>query len=94
MPFHEMGGAWMKKDHIFTTPFYYIDYCLAHICALQLWDESRKDMKSALSKYNHLCEAGGTDTFLNLISKAGLESPFDTGVIKKLAYSICSFLEL
>ncbi len=94
MPFHEMGGAWMKKDHIFTTPFYYIDYCLAHICALQLWDESRTDMKSALSKYNHLCEAGGTDTFLNLISKAGLESPFDTGVIKKLAYSICSFLEL
>ena len=94
MPFHEMGGAWMKKDHIFTTPFYYIDYCLAHICALQLWDESRTDMKSALSKYNHLCEAGGTDTFLNLIAKAGLESPFDTGVIKKLAYSICSFLEL
>ena len=25
-PFHAMGGAWMKKDHIFTTPFYYIDY--------------------------------------------------------------------
>ena len=94
MPFHEMGGAWMKKDHIFTTPFYYIDYCLAHICALQLWDESRTDMKTALSKYNQLCEAGGTDTFLNLIGKAGLESPFDTGVIKKLAYSICKFLEL
>ena len=94
MPFHDMGGAWMKKDHIFTTPFYYIDYCLAHICALQLWDESRRDMKSALSKYNQLCEAGGTDTFLNIITKAGLESPFDTGVIKKLAYSICKYLDL
>lgn len=94
MPFHDMGGAWMKKDHIFTTPFYYIDYCLAHICALQLWDESRTDMKSALAKYNQLCEAGGTDTFLNIITKAGLESPFDTGVIKKLAYSICKYLDL
>lgn len=93
-PFHAMGGAWMKKDHIFTTPFYYIDYCLAHICALELWSESREDMKEALIKYNHLCSLGGTDTFLNLIDRAGLESPFDVGVIKRLAYSACKFLNL
>ena len=93
-PFHSMGGAWMKKDHIFTTPFYYIDYCLAHICALQLWDESLRDPKSALIKYNKLCESGGTDTFLNLISQAGLESPFDVNVIKRLAFSTCRFLDL
>ena len=93
-PFHAMGGAWMKKDHIFTTPFYYIDYCLAHICALQLWDESLEDPASALAKYNALCEAGGNDTFLNLISAAGIRSPFETDVIKKIAYSCCKFLEL
>lgn len=93
-PFHAMGGAWMKKDHIFTTPFYYIDYCLAHMCALQLWDESRTDMKSALDKYNRLCASGGTDTFLKLIKNAGLESPFDVKVIKRLAFSTCEFLKL
>lgn len=93
-PFHAAGGAWMKKDHIFTTPFYYIDYCLAHICALQLWDESRTDMRSALDKYNRLCAAGGTGTFLELIKDAGLESPFDVKVIKKLAFSVCDFLNL
>ena len=93
-PFHAKGGAWMKKDHIFTTPFYYIDYCLAHICALQLWDESLEDPASALAKYNALCEAGGNDTFLNLISAAGIRSPFETDVIKKIAYSCCKFLEL
>lgn len=93
-PFHAMGGAWMKKDHIFTSPFYYIDYCLSHICALELWAESREDMKSALYKYNILCEAGGNDTFLNLISKAGIESPFDTDIIKSIAYKCCNFLEL
>lgn len=92
--FHRMGGAWMKKDHIFTTPFYYIDYCLAQICAMQLWDESRKDMKSALKKYSTLCASGGNDTFLNLIKQAGILSPFDTGVIKQLAYSACDFLNL
>ncbi|SCW28495.1 oligoendopeptidase, M3 family [Ruminococcaceae bacterium YRB3002] len=93
-PFHAMGGAWMKKDHIFTSPFYYIDYCLSQVCALQLWMESREDMKTALIKYNTLCEAGGNDTFLNLISKAGLASPFDTDVIKKVAYACCDYLDL
>ena len=93
-PFHAMGGAWMKKDHIFTTPFYYIDYCLSQICALELWDESRIDMKSALAKYNDLCTMGGSDTFLALLKGARLESPFNTDVIKRLAYSTAEFLNL
>ena len=93
-PFHAMGGAWMKKDHIFTTPFYYIDYCLSQICALELWDESREDMKEALSKYNDLCTMGGSDTFLNLLKGARLESPFNTDVIKRIAYSAAEFLNL
>jgi M3 family oligoendopeptidase len=93
-PFHAMGGAWMKKDHIFTTPFYYIDYCLSQICALELWDESRIDMKSALAKYNDLCTMGGSDTFLALLKGAHLESPFNTDVIKRLAYSTAEFLNL
>ena len=94
LPFHKIGGAWQKKDHIFTTPFYYIDYCLSQICALELWQESTLDMKSALHKYNELCVAGGNDTFLNLIKNAGIDSPFETDTIKKIAYSCSKFLEL
>lgn len=94
LPFHRIGGAWQKKDHIFTTPFYYIDYCLSQICALELWQESTLDMKSALQKYNDLCIAGGNDTFLNLIRNAGIDSPFETDTIKKVAYSCSRFLEL
>ncbi len=93
-PFHAMGGAWMKKDHIFTTPFYYIDYCLAHICSLELWEESLEDYKSALIKYNQLCECGGNETFLKILEGVGIASPFDTDVIKRLAYKTCAFLEL
>ena len=93
-PFHALGGAWMKKDHIFTTPFYYIDYCLSQICALELWDESRTDLKVALEKYNTLCQLGGSDTFLNLIKKSGIESPFDVDVIKSLAFKCADFLNL
>ena len=35
MPFFEKGGFWQRQHHIYSTPFYYIDYCLAQICALQ-----------------------------------------------------------
>lgn len=93
-PFHAEGCAWMKKDHIFTTPFYYIDYCLAQICALELWEESCTDYKSALIKYNHLCEAGGVKTFLNILEEAEMKSPFDKDLMKKLAFKTCNFLEL
>lgn len=92
--FHAMGGAWMKKDHIFTSPFYYIDYCLAHICALQLWNLSREDMKTALIKYNKLCSLGGTETLLKLLEKSELESPFSVDVIKQVAFSCSEFLNL
>ena len=93
-PFHALGGAWMKKDHIFTSPFYYIDYCLAHICALQLWNLSREDMKMALMKYNKLCSLGGTDTLLKLLEKSEIESPFNIGIIKQVAFSCSEFLNL
>ena len=93
-PFHAMGGAWMKKDHIFTTPFYYIDYCLAHMCSLELWDESEEDYKSALIKYNRLCECGGNETFLKILEGVGLASPFDVDTVKRLAFRTCEFLEL
>lgn len=93
-PFHSMGGAWMKKQHIFEVPFYYIDYCLSQICALELWEEAQEDMNSALDKYNTLCSSGGTDTFLKLIKDADIKSPFDEDVVKRLAYKMCRFLEL
>ena len=93
-PFFEPGGAWMKKEHIFTSPFYYIDYCLAQVCALQIWSISRKNRKKAMTIYEHLCAAGGTKTLIDLVESAGLESPFSLDVMKKLAYQVCDYLDL
>jgi len=91
---YEDGGAWQKKGHIFTDPFYYIDYCLAQICALEIWDRSQKDPKAALSSYEQLCMEGGNATFLELLGKAGLTSPFKPELFKKVAYKACEYLEL
>jgi len=92
--FYEKGGAWQKKGHIFTDPFYYIDYCLAQVVALQIWDMSRINPKKALGVYDQLCMEGGSGTFLELIEKAGLISPFNTDVLKRVAYRACDYLNL
>ena len=80
----ERGGFWHRQAHIFRSPFYYIDYCLAQLCAFQFWSKSQKDFASAWKDYLRLCQAGGSDSFLGLVKLAGLQSPFDEGVFEPL----------
>ena len=92
--FYEQGGAWQKKGHIFMNPFYYIDYCLAQVVSLEIWDISRTNPKKALRMYDQLCMEGGSGTFLELLEKAGLSSPFNSDVLKRVAYIACDYLNL
>lgn len=92
--FYEKGGAWQKKGHIFMNPFYYIDYCLAQVVSLEIWDISRTNPKKALRMYDQLCMEGGNGTFLELLDKAGLSSPFSSDVLKRVAYITCDYLNL
>ena len=62
--------------------------------SLELWDMSRENPKKALRVYDQLCMEGGNATFLELLAKAGLESPFSTDIIKRVAYRACDFLNL
>jgi M3 family oligoendopeptidase len=71
------GGLWQEKQHIYCTPFYYIDYALAICCALQFWVKAEKDYKATLSDYIALCQWGGKASFQELIRNAGLVSPFE-----------------
>ena len=79
------GAFWQRQNHIFAAPFYYIDYCLAQICAFQFWLLDEKDHDLAWSNYLRLCKAGGSGSFLELVELAGLESPFNPGVIESVA---------
>lgn len=95
--FLNKGGKWQKQSHIYEMPFYYIDYCLAQICAFQFWS---KAIHSGNGKYNEylgdylrLCEAGGSQTFLELVKLAGLESPFEEEVVKRVVGEIEAYLD-
>ncbi|HEV7456352.1 MAG TPA: M3 family oligoendopeptidase [Roseococcus sp.] len=75
------GGRWQAKQHIYNSPFYYIDYALALCCAMQFWQRSRRDAPAALEAYVALCGRGGSLPFSGLVESAGLASPFAPGAL-------------
>jgi oligoendopeptidase F len=91
--FHEEGRRWIAQGHIFFSPFYYIDYCLAQIMALSFWAENQKDHESAWAKYRRIVGFAGTKTFVELIADAGLPSPFDSDSIKRVSDAAVEWLD-
>lgn len=82
--FLENGGYWQQQRHIYESPFYYIDYTLAQLCAFQFWKKSLDNREEAWKDYLALCKLGGSMSFLNLIKSAKLVSPFEAGSIKSI----------
>ncbi|MNC53507.1 hypothetical protein D3C75_1029250 [compost metagenome] len=89
----EHGGFWQKQTHIFRTPFYYIDYTLAQLCAFQFWKRSSEDFALAWSDYLTLCKAGGSKSFVELVELAGLISPFQDGCVGSVIGDIEGWLD-
>ncbi len=93
IPFLEKGGFWIKQSHLFGMPFYYIDYVLAQVCALQFWHRSLQDRTNAWNDYLNLCQAGGSRSFLDLVQLAGLKNPFEPGCLQEVAQTARQWLE-
>jgi M3 family oligoendopeptidase len=89
----EGGGFWQKQAHIYNSPFYYIDYTLAQVCALQFWSRSQKKEPNAWSDYLTLCKAGGSKPFLELVKLANLKSPFEKGTVENAVKEAAAWLE-
>lgn len=77
IPFYSEGEGWQRQHHIYSSPFYYIDYCLAQTVALEFWAMIMKDLPDAWSHYMKYSSFGGSKLFTELLSEAGLQSPFD-----------------
>lgn len=84
IPFYAEGKAWQRQHHIYSSPFYYIDYCLAQTVALQFWTMIQKDIKDAWSHYIAYTEQGGSKVFTELLKNAGLKSPFDSECLREV----------
>jgi len=86
--FLRQGTYWLSQLHLFGSPFYYIDYCLAQICAFQFWLKDEENHEAAWADYVRLCKAGGSKSFLDLVKLAKLENPFLDGVMEKIAVKV------
>ncbi|MED4203420.1 M3 family oligoendopeptidase [Neobacillus mesonae] len=88
----ENGGFWQRQGHIYNSPFYYIDYTLAQICAFQFWKRSRENQEEAWSDYVKLCGLGGSMSFTKLAEAANLISPFENGCVESVVGVIENWL--
>ena len=91
--FLENGGWWFRQSHIFMTPFYYIDYTLAQVCALQFWYRLYQKDESAFEDYYRICQIGGTKTFTQIVKAANLKVPFADGCLKEVMKAVKEYLD-
>lgn len=82
IPFYSEGEGWQRQHHIYSSPFYYIDYCLAQTVALQFWAMLQKDRKDAWEHYMAYTKQGGSHVFTDLLKNAGMESPFEEATLR------------
>jgi oligoendopeptidase F len=75
---------WYRQLHVFLYPFYYIEYGIAQIGALQVWREARRDPAEAVRRYRAALALGNTRSLPELYRAAGVEFTFDTAVIGEL----------
>ena len=88
IPYLERGTRWQYQMHIYETPFYYIDYCLAQTAAFQFLLASQTDYADAFARYLHLSEQGGEKLWTDLLTEAGFRSPFEPGALAQLAAQV------
>jgi oligoendopeptidase F len=75
---------WHRQLHIFIHPFYYIEYGIAQLGALQVWANSKRDQAKALNDYKKALALGGSRPLPELFSAAGCKFQFDAATIKPL----------
>ncbi|MEP6745542.1 MAG: M3 family oligoendopeptidase, partial [Gemmatimonadota bacterium] len=84
----ERVGRWYRQLHIFLYPFYYIEYGLAQLGAIQLWLNARRDHPAALAAYRRALALGGTVTLPQMYQAAGVELVFDRGRMAELVAAV------
>lgn len=83
-PFMERGGYWYHKLHIFLYPFYYINYTLTTMGAMEFKKRYAEQKEEAMADYLALCRAGGSRSYLKTLALARLSVPFEAGTVAKV----------
>ncbi|NRA57845.1 MAG: M3 family oligoendopeptidase, partial [Phycisphaerales bacterium] len=81
----ERETQWQRIPHLFGAPFYFIEYAIAQLGALQLWVRSLDEGQStAIDSYLHALSLGGSRPLPELFGAAGIELDFSARMIERL----------
>lgn len=80
--FFDRGGYWYHKLHIYLYPFYYINYTLTTMGAMEFASRNKKNHEEAWADYLKLCKCGGSMSYLETLKHANLSNPFEEGSVK------------
>ena len=87
--FFRRGGWWYHKLHIYHYPFYYINYTLTSMGALEFKKKQANDKAACWEDYMTLCKVGGSLGYLDTLKAANLAIPFEKGGVKRaVSYAI------
>lgn len=78
------ANLWHRQLHIFLHPFYYIEYGIAQLGALQVWANAKRDRAGALRDYQKALKLGGSRPLPELFQAAGCRFDFSAGTVKPL----------
>ncbi len=84
---------WHRQGHIFANPFYYVEYGMAQLGALQIWRNALQDQPAALAAYKHALSLGYTQRVPDLFTAAGARFAFDPEMIGELVALVETHLE-
>jgi oligoendopeptidase F len=76
--------GWQRKLHIFQVPFYYIEYGLASLGAMQVWRNAIRDQSGAVAAYRKTLALGGTVPMPVLYATAGARFAMDAGILREV----------
>jgi oligoendopeptidase F len=86
-------NLWHRQLHIFLHPFYYIEYGIAQLGALQIWANSKKDLAGALKAYHRGLALGGSRPLPELFEAAGCRFDFSAETVRPLVHLVQSELD-
>ncbi|NCW88780.1 MAG: M3 family oligoendopeptidase, partial [Chitinophagia bacterium] len=84
---------WQRQLHLFEVPFYYIEYGIAQLGAIGLWQQYKNNPEEAVENYLSALSLGGTKTLPELFEAAELKFDFSSATISKLMGFVKSELD-
>ncbi|XAL97987.1 M3 family oligoendopeptidase [Phycisphaeraceae bacterium D3-23] len=89
----ELDSYWQRQIHLYHYPFYYVEYGIAQLGALQLWQQYRSDPGQALANYRKALALGGTRTLPELFEAADIRFDFSQSTLAPLMQDVAQAIE-